>query len=123
MNALVLIAEGFEEMEMVTIVDILRRGEISVTLATIEKNFLVLGRNGISILSEEKVVDIYEKVIDNQTFYDCIIVPGGMESVKRLSLVLLINHFSFLFRILMCLNCWQYKRNKKDTYAACALAF
>lgn len=88
MNALVLIASGFEEIEAVTVIDVLRRGKISVTLATNEEeSLLVKGKSEISILAEVKIADVYNKMKGGHASYDCVIVPGGIDSVKRLSSV------------------------------------
>ena len=68
-KVLVLLAPGFEEIEAVTIIDILRRAEIDVTIAGLEKN-MVEGSHQISIKA-----DTYYKFIEIDE-YDFIILPG-----------------------------------------------
>ncbi len=83
-KALVLLAPGFEEIEAVTIIDILRRGEIEVTTAGLEKD-LILGSHNIYIKA-----DVYYKDIREEEF-DILILPGGQPgstNLKKDALVL-----------------------------------
>lgn len=65
------LAPGFEELELVAPVDLLRRAGCEVTLATVDANFLVPGRNGM-ILRAERTLD----EIAGQGF-DCLLLAGG----------------------------------------------
>ncbi len=47
-KVLIPLAPGFEEIEAVTIIDLLRRAEIEVTVVGLEKNF-VTGSHQVSI--------------------------------------------------------------------------
>lgn len=69
---LVPIAEGFEEIEAVTIVDVLRRAELEVTLASLEPG-PVLGSRGIRIQADAQLGDL-----DLESF-DVLVLPGGMQ--------------------------------------------
>ena len=44
------LAEGFEEVEAITIVDILRRAELSVIMVSVTDELMVTGSHSISIL-------------------------------------------------------------------------
>lgn len=77
MKAIVPLAEGFEEMEAVTIIDVLRRAGIKVDIVGIEDEIIV-GRNGIKILCDKTLNEIEE--ID----YDLIVLPGGNPGYKNL---------------------------------------
>lgn len=68
MNVVVLLAPGFEELEAVTIVDVLRRAGISVLLAGIVDSPIV-GGHGIKLMSDISIDDV--KVCD------ALILPGG----------------------------------------------
>lgn len=68
-RALVLMAEGFEEIELTSIVDILRRGGVTVTIAGL-KNELTTGSRGIKIQPDTSLDRVKE-------LYDAIILPGG----------------------------------------------
>lgn len=65
----VIMADGFEEIELVSIVDILRRGGVTVTIAGL-KNELITGSRGIKIQPDASLDSIKE-------LYDAIILPGG----------------------------------------------
>ena len=81
-NALVLLAQGFEEIEAVTIIDILRRGGLEVQSAYLPDEFetnLVLGANGITIEA-----DVPLKTVDVEEF-DIVVLPGGWGGTNRLA--------------------------------------
>ena len=77
MKTLVLLAQGFEEIEAVTIIDVLRRANIDVTTATIDNN-PVIGSHDISISA-----DILFKNANSNDF-GMIILPGGMPGSSNL---------------------------------------
>jgi 4-methyl-5(b-hydroxyethyl)-thiazole monophosphate biosynthesis len=81
-RALVPLAEGFEEIEAVTIIDILRRAGIEVKSAYLPDQFetdIVVGANGISVVADIPLdrVDVDE--------YDIIVLPGGWGGTNRLA--------------------------------------
>ncbi len=76
------LAEGFEEIEAVTIIDILRRGGVEVNSAYLDGEFatdLVLGANGITIQAD---IPLKSVVVDE---YDAIVLPGGWGGTNRLA--------------------------------------
>lgn len=77
MNALVLLADGFEEIEAVTVIDVLRRGGISVTAASIAGS-TVRGARGISLVADAD----FEK--QNLADYEAVVLPGGMPGAASL---------------------------------------
>jgi len=78
MKVLVPLAEGFEEIETATIVDVLRRADIDVTLAGLVSS-IVEGAHGIKIVVDKKISDIDP---DN---FDAIVLPGGNPGYVNLS--------------------------------------
>lgn len=68
-KALVLMAEGFEEIELTSIVDILRRGGVTVTIAGL-KDGIITGSRGMKMQPDATLDSIKE-------MYDMIILPGG----------------------------------------------
>jgi len=76
-KALVFLATGFEEIETVTVVDVLRRAGVDVTVAGLAPN-VVEGAHGVKIVPDKSIDDL--KVED----FDAIIVPGGNPGYKNL---------------------------------------
>lgn len=70
-KVLVILSEGFEEIEAIAPIDILRRAKIEVTIATPDKDLVVTGRNGIRVTADQ-----YLKKVDIEMF-DTLILPGG----------------------------------------------
>lgn len=78
-TALIPSADGFEEIELVSIIDILRRAEISVTLASITSSLTIKGGHGINI-----VCDDFLHNCQNHP-YDLIALAGGTSNAESLS--------------------------------------
>lgn len=75
----VLMAQGYEEMELVITVDVLRRAGVTVDIVTInETTDPVLGSRQIRM-----VPDLVLSRID-VTQYDGVVLPGGIEGTERL---------------------------------------
>ncbi len=68
MTVVVLLAPGFEEIETVTIVDILRRAGITTLLAGIS-NPPIPGGHGIKVMSDASLDEIGD--------YEALVLPGG----------------------------------------------
>jgi 4-methyl-5(b-hydroxyethyl)-thiazole monophosphate biosynthesis len=77
MRLIVPLAEGFEEIEAVAIIDVLRRANIKVDVVGVEDE-IVEGRNGIKILCDKIISDVKPEE------YDGIILPGGNPGYKNL---------------------------------------
>lgn len=75
-KALVILAQGFEETEAVTVVDILRRSGTEVTIAGLS-DLRVQGSRGVVILAEKKLDRI-------KLNFDALILPGGGLGAKNL---------------------------------------
>jgi len=76
-SALVLVAEGFEEIEVTTIVDVLRRGGVEVTMAGLGSE-IIKGAHGIAIQTETTVDSI------RGTDFEMLILPGGQPGTDNL---------------------------------------
>ena len=62
-------ANGSDEIEFVTIVDILRRAKVNVVVASIEKSLQILASHGTRIIAD-KLINIAAESV-----YDLIIIP------------------------------------------------
>ncbi len=76
-TALVLLATGFEETEAVTIIDVLRRGEVKVTSASLGDT-LVQGAHDITVKADVRLGEL------DDTTFDAVILPGGMGGTENL---------------------------------------
>ncbi len=74
----VFLAEGFEEIEGLTVVDILRRAGLSVVTISIMGQKEVHGSHQIGVLADA----LFEEV--DFTEYDGVVLPGGMPGTKNL---------------------------------------
>lgn len=70
-TVLVFLAEGFEEIEAVAPIDLLRRAGATVTVAALGETIHVTGRTGITVHA-----DITLGGVGPQPF-DCLFLPGG----------------------------------------------
>lgn len=77
METLLILHKGFEEIEAVVPIDLLRRASVNVTVASCEDSLCVKGR-GELIIQADKGLDA---VLDQA--YDALILPGG-PGIKRL---------------------------------------
>ncbi|MDQ6986864.1 MAG: DJ-1/PfpI family protein [Mariprofundaceae bacterium] len=77
MKVLVPFAEGVEEIECVAVVDILRRAEIEVCMASLDDE-AVIGRSQITIQADAALVDVCN---DD---WDMVVLPGGLPNAHLL---------------------------------------
>lgn len=77
-DSFVFLAEGFEEVEALTIVDLLRRAEIPVKTVSITRSLQVTGAHGVTVNAD--------LLFDNTLFGDApwLILPGGMPGATNL---------------------------------------
>ena len=80
-TVLVLLAEGFEEIEVFTPVDLLRRAGADVTIASLADHRHVTGRNGITVHADAALSEIGEHL------FDLLFLPGyspNLNLIERL---------------------------------------
>lgn len=78
MKVCLYLADGFEEIEAISVVDVLRRAEISVEMISIMGKKEVVGGHNIQIAADE----LFEN-IDHATV-DMMILPGGGQGTENL---------------------------------------
>lgn len=76
-RVLVPLAEGFEEMEAVAIIDVLRRAGVDVTICGLRAG-AATGSHGIAIETDAALDDV------EPAAYDAIVLPGGMPGTTNL---------------------------------------
>lgn len=73
------LAEGFEEMEAIAVVDVLRRGGVEVQTVSISDTYEVISAHKVTIKA-----DLIWKEL-NAEDAECLIFPGGMPGADNLS--------------------------------------
>ena len=72
------LADGFEEIEALATVDILRRSEIEVKTVSITDSLEVTGTHGIKVIADIKTDDV------NEFDLEAIVLPGGLPGADNL---------------------------------------
>ena len=80
MKILVPVAHGSESLETVTLVNVLRRASIPVTVASVETETLVNATRDIRLVADAALADMLGEE------FDAIILPGGERGAERLAL-------------------------------------
>lgn len=80
MNALIPIADGSEDIETVAIIDILRRAEVDVTVASVmpDARLQVTASRGTRIVADTHIDDCQHQA------FDLIALPGGLPGANHL---------------------------------------
>ncbi len=73
------LADGFEEIEALTVVDLLRRAELDIKTVSIKADRLVMGAHKIQMVSDLVMEDVdYDQC-------EAFILPGGMPGTTNLA--------------------------------------
>jgi 4-methyl-5(b-hydroxyethyl)-thiazole monophosphate biosynthesis len=103
MSALVFLAPGFEEIEAITVIDILRRAEIETVVAGLVMNPIMASRK-TRHLAEVHIADV-----DPAREFEVIVLPGGVEGAKHLSESKLVRD-------------WLFRQRERDQWVAAVCA-
>lgn len=93
------LAEGFEEIEALATVDILRRGGVDVKTVSLNHNRIVNGAHGIPVVADWDRDEFDGCVILGSSPEDAMIFPGGLPGASNLAgdeylMALMQKHFS-----------------------------
>ncbi|MFV0592064.1 MAG: DJ-1 family glyoxalase III [Draconibacterium sp.] len=103
MKIAVHLAEGFEEIEAISIIDVLRRANLDTTVVSVTGSLIVTGSHQIKVTADQVFEHIdYSKI-------DMLILPGGMPGAANLK-----SHSGLREQIL------NFNDNKKPLAAICA---
>jgi 4-methyl-5(b-hydroxyethyl)-thiazole monophosphate biosynthesis len=75
------LAPGFEEIETITVVDILRRAGVAVSLASVHVGsspMAIEGRTGIKVMPDISISEV------QASDFDMIVLPGGLKGAQTL---------------------------------------
>lgn len=78
-KVIVPLANGFEEIEAISIIDVLRRADIDVTTVYVAGQSVIEGAHGVSVTADKSIDEL-----SNLGEFDGIVVPGGMGGVNNL---------------------------------------
>jgi 4-methyl-5(b-hydroxyethyl)-thiazole monophosphate biosynthesis len=70
-KALVVLADGFEEVEAITVIDVLRRGGVETVAASLSGEAKVSGAHGITLKADASFPEV------SSGEFDAIVLPGG----------------------------------------------
>ena len=72
-------ADGFEEIEALTVVDVLHRAEVPVEMVSLNADLQVRGAHGVSVVCDCLLADV------QPTADGYLILPGGMPGAQHLA--------------------------------------
>ena len=78
-RALIAVADGVEDLECVTLIDVLRRADIEVLVASIEERRMITCARGTRLTADVLLVDVLAQD------FDLIVLPGGMPGAQHLA--------------------------------------
>ena len=71
MKGLIILSNGFEDVEALATIDLLRRAKITIDMVSIDKDLSVQTSHGVIIQAEKTLKDI------NLNDYSFLVIPGG----------------------------------------------
>ena len=77
-RVLVPLAEGFEEVEALTVVDVLRRAEVEVVTAGVGRR-QIAGKHGVRVIADQVLAEVADQA------FDMVVLPGGVPGVPNLA--------------------------------------
>ncbi|MGH8353934.1 MAG: DJ-1 family glyoxalase III [Pseudomonas sp.] len=78
-RALLAVADGVEDIETVTLIDVLRRAEIEVLVASVEERRMLTCARGTRLTADAMLIDVLAQE------FDLIVLPGGMPGAQHLA--------------------------------------
>ncbi len=101
MKVLIILADGFEEIEAFTVIDVLRRAENEVMVAGLVSNMVESARK-VKVSADKRLLDVDPKQ------YDMLVLPGGPGYKNLLNSSAVLNIIK------------DFDKNKKYIAAICA---
>ncbi|MDD2213856.1 MAG: DJ-1/PfpI family protein [Oscillospiraceae bacterium] len=78
-KAMILLADGFEEVEALSVVDCLRRADITIDLVAVSNRDWVLSSHQVKIAADRHLAEV-----GPGTEYQAVITPGGLPGARTL---------------------------------------
>jgi 4-methyl-5(b-hydroxyethyl)-thiazole monophosphate biosynthesis len=86
-KAIILLADGFEEVEAITPMDYLRRAGVELTTVSIGPDEIVGGSHGIRVIADITLEALAAQgfAAGRATDWDAVVLPGGMPGAANLA--------------------------------------
>lgn len=78
-RALITLAEGIDDLQTVTLIDVLRRAKVEVVVASIEARRMLTCARGTRLTADAMLVDLLAQP------FDLIVLPGGAVGAQHLA--------------------------------------
>ncbi|MHC8413173.1 DJ-1 family glyoxalase III [Pseudomonas sp. Hz4] len=78
-RALITLAEGIDDLQSVTLIDVLRRAKVELVVASIERRRMLTCARGTRVTSDAMLVDVLAQA------FDLIVLPGGAVGAQHLA--------------------------------------
>lgn len=78
-KSIILLANGYEEVEALTVVDLFRRVDLTIDMISITGDLETVGDHGITIRADKLLNEI------DSSEYDMLILPGGLPGSQQLT--------------------------------------
>jgi 4-methyl-5(b-hydroxyethyl)-thiazole monophosphate biosynthesis len=79
MKAYIFLAEGFEEIEAITVIDVLRRAGVDIKAVSVSDKLAVTGAHKITVVADA----LFEEI--DYADADMLVLPGGMPGTTNLA--------------------------------------
>jgi len=83
-RALLILAPGFEEVEAITPIDLLRRAGIEVFVAALDER-MVAGAHDLSVRADGLLKDVLGLDLQSPLNFDALVLPGGSPGAQNLA--------------------------------------
>src|SRR5690554_5852463 len=78
-TVLLAVADGSEEIELITLVDVLRRADVDVTMVSVMSQRQITGAHNVQLRADALMADVMDQE------FDAIVLPGGMPGATHIS--------------------------------------
>jgi len=78
-RALIVVAEGVDDLQSVTLIDVLRRAEVEVVVASIEGRRMLTCARGTRLTADGMLMDLLVQP------FDLIVLPGGEKGAQHMA--------------------------------------
>lgn len=79
LKAMILLAPGFEDLEAVTVIDLLRRAKFQLAVISLREDE-VTGTRGTRIVTDGNIA-----LLEKQSVFDLVVLPGGQPGTNNLA--------------------------------------